>query len=116
MSAHVAARVGETGDEKRKSIATYTKNGGIFLKNGKAPRFFTWDEANFTWISLSLSLKTVQETLFKISLEHHSFVPEHPLKIDCKVGLFAAKNFSARASCVTFRLVYARVVMNNGIK
>ena len=74
------------------------------------PRFFTWDKVNFAWIRLSLPLKTVQESLLKISLEHHRFVPEHFLKIDCEVGLLAAKNYAARASCVTFRLVYVRVV------
>ena len=74
MTAHVAMSRGRDWDKKCKSIATHTK----------APRFFAWDKANFTWIGLSLSLKTVQESLFKISLEHHSVVPEHFLKIDCE--------------------------------
>ena len=63
----------------------------------------------FTWISLSLSSYTVQESLFKISLEHHtyidSFVPEH-LKIDCEVGLLNILQLERVAS----RLVYVLVV------
>ena len=38
------------------------------------------------------SLKTFQESLSKISLEHHSFVHEHFLNIDSEFGLLAAKH------------------------
>ena len=101
------ARAGKTGDKKRK----YEK-WWHFLKNWKAPRFLTWDKANLTRISLSLSLKTIQESLFKISFEHHfeSNVPEHVLKIDFEVWLLAEKNYAASASCVTFLLVYVRMI------
>ena len=50
-------------------------------------------KVHFTWMSLSLSLKTVQESLFKIFLERHSFVPKHFSKIDCEVRILAAKNY-----------------------
>ena len=56
--------------------------------------------------NLSLSQKTVQESLFKILLEPHSFVPKHFLKIDGEVRLLAAKNYAACANRVTFRLLY----------
>ena len=49
----------------------------------------------------STSATSVVKNISRI--EHHSFVPEHFLKIDCEVGLSAAKNCAARASCVTFR-------------
>lgn len=67
-----------------------------FSKKLRAPRFFTWYKANFTWITSSLSLKTVEQPLFKMSHEHHGFVSEHFLKIDCEVWLLAAKMLIAR--------------------
>ena len=46
--------------------------------------------------------------------EHHRFIPEHFLKTDCEVRLLAAKNYAACVTCVTFRLVYVRVVQSSG--
>ena len=82
-----------------------------FFEKLKSAEVFHFDKINTTWmISLSLSRKTVQESLFKISLEHHNLVPEHFFKIDSEMKLLAEKNYAAGASCVTFRLVYVRVV------
>ena len=62
---------GKTGDEKLFKVAMVLKNhSNIYEKwrHFKAPMFFIWDMANFAGISLSLSLKTVQELLFKLFL------------------------------------------------
>ena len=72
------------------------KNGGSFKKRRGFSR-----KAN-----LSLSREAVQESLFKILLERHSFVPKHFLKIDCEVRLLAVQNYAACANRVTFRLLY----------
>ena len=91
MTAHAAS-----SRERLRMKTVNKKNGGIFEKRPGFSR-----EAN-----LSLSRKTVQESLFKILLKPHSFVPKHFLKIDCEVGLLAAKNYAACANRVTFRLLY----------
>ena len=78
-----------------------------FLKNAEVFHLgYSVKGPSYMDMSLSLSLKTVLESLFKISLEHHSFVPEHFLKIDCEVRLLAAKNYAACANCFTFRLAH----------
>ena len=56
-------------------------------------------------------LEPFSEDRPRIVVQHHSFVPKHFLKTDCDmIKLLAAKHYAAGASCVTFRLVYVRVV------